>query len=315
MTGAVDIEVAWRGGTLAGTLHVPPGADEQAPVVVMVQGSGPSDRDADGYFPAVRVAFLDRRIATFSFDKPGCGASTGDWCDHALADRADQVTATLDALARRSDVDARRLGVWGHSQGGWITQIVAARRPDLAFAISNSGPSIPVREQDEYGVAQRMRTIGRPDAEIDEALVFLRELHAAAARRDPYDEVERSLLAGARDSPWAEYVPLGDAADWRLMTAFVTEAYDPVPTLQRIRCPYLAVFGGQDVLVPPWTGAEETGVALGDCPDVTIVVYPHGDHRIQVGGALEFAPGYLDLLGDWAAGRISQASSTNSRTL
>lgn len=320
MTGAVDttdtdIEVAWRGGVLAGTLRVPPGADERTPVVVMVQGSGPSDRDAEGYFPAVRLTFLDRRIATFSFDKPGCGASTGDWRDHALLDRADQVTATLDALAERADVDAHRLGVWGHSQGGWVTQIIAAQRQDLAFAISNSGPSIPVREQDEYALEHRMRTSGRSDAEIDDALAFLRELHDAAARRDPYDEVDRSLLPRARDSSWAEYVPSDGAAGWRLMTGFVTEAYDPVPTLQRVRCPYLAVFGGRDVLVPPWSGAEETGVALGDCQDATIVVYPHGDHRIQVGGPLEFAPGYLDLLGDWAARRIAQASRTNSRTL
>jgi uncharacterized protein len=314
-TDTVDIAIAWRGDTLAGTLHVPRGADDETPVVVMVQGSGPSDRDAEGYFPAVRVAFLDRGIATFSFDKPGCGDSTGDWCDHALGHRADQVLSTLDVLAGRHDIDARRLGVWGHSQGGWVTQIVAAQRPDLAFAISNSGPSIPVRAQDEYGLEHSMRAAGRPEAEIDDALAFLRELHEAAARRDSHDALERSLLVRVRNAPWAEHVPFGNAAEWRLLTAFVAEAYDPVPTLRRVRCPYLAVFGGQDVLVPPWSGAEETGVALGDCPDATIVVYPHGDHRIQVGGPLAFAPGYLDLLGDWAASRIRQASSTNSRTL
>ena len=71
MTSTVEIDVGWRGEVLAGTLHLP--SDELLATMLMMQGSGPADRDADGYFDAIRGTFLRRGVATFSFDKPGCG--------------------------------------------------------------------------------------------------------------------------------------------------------------------------------------------------------------------------------------------------
>ena len=59
----------------------------------MMQGSGPADRDGNGYFPHIRDTFLSRGLATFAFDKPGIGASMGDWRDYALRGRAKQAVA------------------------------------------------------------------------------------------------------------------------------------------------------------------------------------------------------------------------------
>ena len=300
-----DIDVTWRGEMLAGTLHLPDGSGRW-PTVLLLQGSGPGDRDADGYFDAIRPTFLERGIAVHSFDKPGCGRSTGDWRAHPLFDRADQATTVLDALAIDPGVDGDRMGVWGHSQGGWLAQIVAARRPDLAFAIANSGPSISVVDQDRYGCEHWMRSTGRTDDEVAGALAFIDAVHEAAARGATFADVDGSLLTPARDEPWSAYLALDDEASWRHIASFVAEAYEPVATISKIRCPFLAVFGAQDVLVPAWSGAQETGDALAECPDATVVVFPRGDHRIQVGGPLEFAPGYLDLIGDWAGARVTR---------
>ncbi|MEE8407032.1 MAG: alpha/beta hydrolase, partial [Acidimicrobiia bacterium] len=107
----------WNGLTLVGTLHLPD-ADRLHPVVVMIQGSGPSDRTSNGYFPAIRDAFLMRGIGTFAFDKPGCGESTGDWRDYALEARADQVIAAVNEVCLSSRVAVEQVGVWGQSQGG-----------------------------------------------------------------------------------------------------------------------------------------------------------------------------------------------------
>ena len=89
------------------------------------------------------------------------------------------------------------------------------------------------------------------------------------------------------------------------MRRFMGEAFDPLTALRRVAVPFLAVYGGRDVLVPAWRSAAETGeaVAAADTSDATVVVFPTGDHRI--GEAGEFVPGYLDLLGDWAARRLS----------
>src|SRR4051812_31423527 len=99
--------------------HPPPApAPPFHPAVLMLQGSGPADRDSGGYFPPIRDAFLARGIAVFSFDKPGIGSSTGDWRHYALMDRADQALAALALLREHHVIDGARVGVWGQSQGG-----------------------------------------------------------------------------------------------------------------------------------------------------------------------------------------------------
>ncbi len=160
-----DITFTWHGIDLAGTLHLPTSPSPH-PAVVMLQGSGAADRDADGYFPPIRDAFLSRGIAAFSFDKPGIGGSSGDWRDYALNGRTDQALAAIALLRAHEAIDAQRVGVWGQSQGGWLVQILAARLPDLAFAIANSGAAIGVEEQNRAGCEHTMRAAGKSEEEI-----------------------------------------------------------------------------------------------------------------------------------------------------
>src|SRR5262249_28898028 len=158
--------------------------------VLMLQGSGPADRDSGAYFPPIRDAFLARGIAAFSFDKPGIGASTGDWREHALYDRADQAITALAQLRAHAAIRGEGVGIWGQSQGGWLVQIIASRLPDLAFAIANSGPGISLRAQNLYGVEHTMRAGGKPEEQITRAVTFIEALDAAAARGDDYATVE-----------------------------------------------------------------------------------------------------------------------------
>ncbi len=298
-----DLTFEWEGLTLAGSVHLPDSPGPR-PAVLMMQGSGPADRDCDGYFPPIRNEFLSREIATFAFDKPGCGASTGDWRDYALEARADQALAALKALGSHPGIDEVRLGVWGQSQGGWLAQIVADRLPDLAFAIANSGPSINVVEQDMYGCEHSMRAAGHPENDIAQALDFIDKLHEAAAAGADFATVNAEFLTAARGQPWYGYVEVDDDADWRFGRLLVEECYEPREALARVRCPFLAIYGGRDALVPAWQSAEETGRALQAAgnPDATVVVFAGADHRIRDDTG-DFMTGYLDLLGDWAARR------------
>ncbi len=306
-----EIAFAWRDLTLAGTLHFPD-APPPYPVVLMLQGSGAADRDADGYFPPIRDAFLSRGIAAFSFDKPGIGGSSGDWRHYALAGRTDQALAALALLRAHAAIDPARVGIWGQSQGGWLVQILAARLPDLAFAIANSGAAIDVEAQNRAGCEHTMRAEGKSEEEIARALAFIDAVHAAALRGDDYATAERELLAPARDQSWYGYLRFDDATDWDGVCRFVTERYDPEATLRQVRCPLLAVFGSRDVLVPAWESAAiyDRALRAAGNRDVTLAIFPQGNHRIRVEETGEFCIGYLDLLADWAARRAVKAHRT-----
>jgi hypothetical protein len=306
----LDLTFMWEGVTLAGTLHCPP-ADGLRPAVLMMQGSGPADRDCGGYFPPIRDAFLRSQIATFAFDKPGCGESTGDWREYGLEDRVDQALAALEMLRTNPALDSGRVGIWGQSQGGWLVQMLASRLPDLPFAIANSGPSINVVEQDLHGCEHEMRSRGHPESEIEEALAFMTRLHEEARRGTDFATVEDEFLREARRQSWYGYADVEDAADWQFGCKLVDESYEPRDAMSRIRCPFLAIYGGRDVLVPAWRSAEETGRALEEAgnADATVVVFAAGDHRIRDGSSEAFVPGYLGLLGDWAARRAGVGHS------
>jgi pimeloyl-ACP methyl ester carboxylesterase len=296
----LDLGFDWEGIHLAGTLYLPdtPGPNT---VVIMLQGSGPSDRDGDGYFIPIRDAFLDKGVGVYSFDKPGCGESTGDWRDYALQDRADQGTAARALIQARPEALSESVGFWGQSQGGWLVQILAARHDDLSFAISNSGPSIGVESQDLYACEHMMRADGCTESDIEHALDFVKASHTAAVEGMSYQEVLKKLIEPVSTQPWHRYVHVGGEGDWELMRRFLTEAYDPLEAIRRISCPYLAVYGGRDVLVPAWESAHEVGLALERAPtlDSTVVVFPGGDHRVHDVDRGGFAAGYLELLRDW----------------
>ena len=212
----------------------------------------------------------------------------------------------VEHVRNRIEIDAGRVGVWGQSQGGWVVQQMASGDLGLACAIANSGPSIGVVEQDRYACEHTMRRDGFDDADIAEALDLMRALHEAARSGVPFDTVMREVITPVAERPWYRLgLTDDDAGEWDLMTRFVAEDYRPVDALRSVAVPFLAVFGGLDVLVPAWRGAAEVGTALATAglADATVTVFPSGDHRIRLRNG-EFAPGYLDLLGEWAASRL-----------
>jgi len=295
----------WRGLMLVGTLHVP-NPENAYPVVVMMQGSGPADRTNNGYFLPIQEALLRRGIGTFAFDKPGCGESTGDWRDHGLAERADQVEQALRTVREHSMVLAHYVGLFGHSQGGWLTQMLAGRRSDLAFAVASAGPSITVAEQILYASEHSMRANGCSESDIAEALAFIGEIQEAAVEGLAFDAVDARLVANVRSQPWYEYTAVETEEEWREIRTFASEDYEPVEAMQQIGCPFLAVYGGLDTLVPAWRSAHETGRALHQAgnSDAAVVVFPDGNHRIQYESGT-FVKGYLDLLTGWIARTVS----------
>jgi len=141
---------------LAGMMFVPAGSPP-FPAVVIIHGSGTSSRENSWYL--TYATYLQRNgIAVLLPDKRGSGASAGDWRKSSLEDLATDTEAAISYLSTERPGLASSVGVLGVSQGGMIAPIVAARSPDLAFAIDVVGGTIPMhdllRYEEQHNLAQ-----------------------------------------------------------------------------------------------------------------------------------------------------------------
>ena len=132
--------------TLAATLTIPPGKGP-FPAVVLITGSGPQDRDETllGHKPFLVLSdYLTRHgIVVLRADDRGTAKSTGNFKTATTADFATDTEAGIAYLKTRAEVDPRKIGLIGHSEGGVIAPMIAARNPDVAFIVMMAGTGVP----------------------------------------------------------------------------------------------------------------------------------------------------------------------------
>jgi uncharacterized protein len=333
-------EVVFASGdaTLAGHLSLPQGEGPH-PAAVLVAGSGSQDRDGlnpglPGYLPLRWLAehLSGAGFVVLRWDERGVGASTGDHAAATTADLAADVEAGLAFLRGLPWVDARRVGVIGHSEGGVIAARVAARGRDAAaFVVSLAGPTVPYTE----GVvkqAERMHAVGGADrAEVATAVAqqtrmvelalaadwagleaYLAELTRERARS--YPQVKRERI-GDLDAYVAERARAGtDAFRSPWMRYFLP--YDPAEDWSQVTVPVLAVFADRDVQVdleqnlPPL----EAALAAAGNRDLTVMVFREANHLFQWADSgnvdeylhleMAFMPGFLENVSAWLAERF-----------
>lgn len=131
---------------LAGTLTLPLGKGP-FPAILLITGSGLQDRNETilGHKPfLVWADYLTRRgIAVLRVDDRQTGRSTGEVRTATSADFADDVQTGVAFLRSRSDIDGRRIGLMGHSEGAIIAPIVAARDSTISFIVMLAGSGEP----------------------------------------------------------------------------------------------------------------------------------------------------------------------------
>ena len=288
MPSALELRATHGQLALAGTLHRPDG--EARATVLMVPGSGPSDRDNDVYFPAIRAGLLDRGIAAASFDKRGVGESTGDWRDTGPAEQAADVAAQLACLRETPGVEPGGLGLFGHSQGGWVVLEVAAADPSVAFVITNSGPGVTMARQERFATEAHMTAAGAPAEAVAGALATQDALIALVRAGA---DIETVQAAAGEDGNGPE-----DAAELELVRRWLD--HDPRPALERLTCPLLALFGENDLVTPVEDSiAVFRAARAGRHGDLNIETLAGGDHRLQIGEPPALHPTYHETLGDW----------------
>lgn len=307
--------------SLAGTFTRPDAAGT-FPAVVLISGSGPQDRDETlvGHKPFLVVSdHLTRQgIAVLRFDDRGVAGSTGDFESATSEDFATDVEAALRYLGTRGDVVADQIGLVGHSEGGLIAPIVAARNAEVAFIVMLAGPGVSGAEILRAQQAAISRANGADDetvernAEIQNEIYAALELYDAESAPDHIEPLVRKSLEGTinDEASLAQVVP----ATTRQLNSpwfrfFIR--YDPATTLERVRVPVLAIGGEKDLQVLP----EQNMPALAKAfeasgnPDVTLRVLPGLNHLFQhaeTGSPSEyqrieetFAPEALELVSRW----------------
>ncbi|MFI4972998.1 MAG: alpha/beta hydrolase family protein [Caulobacterales bacterium] len=297
---------------LGGTLTLPQGAGP-FPAVVLIAGSGPHTRDEKVFGHAIFLVLADHLtrhgIAVLRYDKRGLGQSTGDARTATSSDFAGDAEAGVAYLKTRREIDGRRIGLIGHSEGGIIAPMVAEQDPAVAFLVLMAGPGVP---GDQIIMAQSRdiaAAAGASEAALAaNAAIERRFLDAVMAAKDQASAEQAALevLTGAGMPPAAADTQAKAAAsDWYRFFL----SYDPGPALRRLRRPVLALIGSKDLQVPPDLNLPALRDALKGDAGAQVVEMPGLNHLFQTaktGAPSEYgdteetlAPAALDLITGW----------------
>jgi uncharacterized protein len=304
------------------------------PTAILITGSGQQDRDETifGHKPfAVIADYLTKRgYAVLRVDDRGMGKSTGDVMNATSADFAKDVEVGLAYLRTRKEVDKKRMGMIGHSEGGLIASIVAAGNPDIDFVIMLAGPG-------ETGanvlLEQSVKIMEMDSVPVD----------AATAYGVIYKKVEEDIMAPKNDTTDLYTEILADFSQWRksqptsILNALkvntdgsddkkITMEYvkgfalpwikyflkaDPQPLIEKFTCKVLAIDGSKDIQViePINLNAINTALKKSKSPEYETKLIPGLNHLFQhcktctvdEYGQIEetFAPEALQIMGDW----------------
>ncbi|MFG0318702.1 MAG: alpha/beta hydrolase family protein, partial [Planctomycetota bacterium JB042] len=190
-------------------------------------------------------------VAAILFDGRGRGDSTGDPLTTTAADRVADARAAFACLAAREDVDAGRIGYLGESTGGWIAPLAADGR-DVRFLVHVVGPAEDVPSQQGHVVQGMMRRSGEEfsDEELAAAFAYQSDLCRHLAAGGTFDAFA-DRIAAARATRWGRFADTPDDFDVPGLQFLKHQSYDPTDALRRLRAPLLAIFGGDDFVVPP----------------------------------------------------------------
>ncbi|MCX5643431.1 MAG: alpha/beta fold hydrolase [Phycisphaerae bacterium] len=333
----LDEEVTYQnikaGFVLAGTLTMPR-TGSPFPAVILITGSGPQDRDESlfGHRPFLVLAdYLTRHgIAVLRVDDRGVGGSKGDASQATSEDFAQDVLAGVAYLKTRKEIDPKRIGLAGHSEGGIIAPIAATQSADVAFIVLMAGTGVPGDVIVEKQIANVLKTQGADQAAIDTATrnqrriceVIRSETDPNAAREKVRKIIKESIAVLSEQQKQAlqqsdatvDAQVKGVASKW--FRFFIT--HDPKTVLRRVKCPVLAINGEFDKQVLPQENlpAIEQALREGGNTHFTVKELPGLNHLFQTaktGNMDEYAkieetmsPMALETIAKWIEGQTKQ---------
>ncbi len=255
----VEEPIEFRNDTvqLRGTFIKPAGAGAHPAMVIL----GGSDWHTRGQVRREADIFVSVGLGALIYDARGNGESSGE-ATCSFEETAGDVRAAVATLAARSDVDPKRIGVFGRSRGGWFAPLAASKCPDVSFLLLFVPPAISPARQETTRRLNEMRASGYSEAEVREANDYLELLWQALRSDADWDKYAdaRSRVAALGWYRYADGIESRDSDDFRWSR--LNMHYDPVPVLEKVKCPVLALFGERDTNVTPAENVATMEAAL-----------------------------------------------------
>lgn len=326
-------EVTYPSGDIeiAGTLTLPEG-EGPFPTVILITGSGPQNRNEEiaGHRPFLVLAdaITKAGFAVLRTDDRGVGGTGGNLEEANYDVLTNDVLAGLAFLKTRAEIDPGRIGLLGHSEGGYIAPLVASESDDVAFVIMMAGPGVTGLEVLELQNRLLMAQAGASEEEIAGQITYLDNL-ADALNRDAFDEakalteaeIQKSFDAASEEErpDEASLAEIMDAQTSSVVTPYFKSLmlFDPQPYLKQLEVPVLAFYGSKDIQVDAEQSVGPLESALDEAgnTDVTIQVFDGLNHLMQpatTGGLEEYAkiettiaPEVLELITGWLKERFA----------
>ena len=265
-----QVNIPSNGFSLAGTVSKPAtSVAARLPAVVLVGGSGPTDRDSFVFgipiLGQIADALADAGYLVVRYDKRGIGQSGGRAESASLADYADDVRAAVKVLADRKDVDPKRIAVIGHSEGGLVALIAAARDKKIAAVGLIATPGITGAD---VVLAQQKRILDRSKMTPEEK----------QAKVDEQKRIHEAVITGKG----LELLPpnVRRTVDNPEFQGILMS--DPAKLVPPVRQPLLIVQGGLDTQVEPQNAdmLERLARKRKNSPAVEVVRVPAINHLL-----------------------------------
>ena len=301
---------------LAGTLTWP-NKSSSIPAIILISGGGGHDRDYSilRHRPFLVIAdYLTRLgIAVLRFDERGVGSSTGDRSQATCKYYADDVLAGVRFLHTFNEFNPTRIGLIGHSEGGMIASVSAAESKDISFIVLLGSPGLAGAEYQYQFEESINRAMGLSEEMIASKRVIQEKIFNVLLHENDQWIIENKIYEIYRK--FYPQIPEGKIKAG--IAKFLSPGfqynltYDPASTLQNSCCPVLAIYGENDLHVPPegnYNAMESILKSRADVP-YKVIKLPGLNHFFQTTdnkepfdyGKIEetISPIVLELISDW----------------
>ncbi len=264
------VSIPSNGFSLAGTVSKPASAAGKLPAVVLVGASGPTDRDGLAFgvpiLGELAGAIADAGFLVVRYDKRGIGQSGGRWESAGLLDYAEDVRAAIKMLERRKDVDAKRIAVIGHSEGGTVALTAASKDKRIGAVAVLGAPGVTGAD---IVLAQQQRLLNRSALSAEDK----------QKRIDAQKRIHDAVISGKGLELLAPDVRRAvDNVEYQTLLVA-----DPAKILTDVRQPLLIVQGDLDTQVEPPNAdrLEALARARKNAKPVEVVKIPGVNHLLM----------------------------------
>jgi len=273
---------------LAGTLTMP-NEGGKFPAVILIAGSGANDRNEELFnhkpFMVIADYLTKNGYVVLRYDKRGVSESEGDFSQATTLDFATDAEAGIDFIKTLKNVDQNKIGIIGHSEGGMVAQMIAAKNNKIDFVISMAGPGI---ENDKLMLIQKKqieKNLGYNEDEVNDNQKLFGNIYDIMKKNISNEEAEKEIRTLLKNNPKFKD---SDENDLKSLTQLPHSVwfrefikYNPENNLKKIKAKTFVINGEKDVQVTSKVNLDGWKKGLAHNKKASFKSYPNLNHLFQ----------------------------------